>query len=71
MRPALEWCGEDALTGRDPGRTLCFRLRGEDTEGPRLLRWMLSGSKECSEGRKRQIPLYLKLPVPIGHMAVP
>lgn len=31
-RPVLEWCGEDALTGRDSGRTLLQAERGGHRE---------------------------------------
>lgn len=61
VRLVLEWCGEEALTGKDPGRTLLQAERGGHREEPGLLKWMLSGSKECSEGKKSQILLYLKL----------
>lgn len=41
--------------------TLLQAERRRHREGPRLLRWMLSGNKGCSEGRKSQIVLYVKL----------
>lgn len=73
--PSLRLCKGLLLTGEaSPGVVLVGRsdrkgpweealLQAErrgPREGPRLLRWMLSGNKGCLEGRKSQIPLYLK-----------
>lgn len=47
----MEWRGGDSGRKGPWEQTLLQAERRGHRERPRLLRWMLSGSKECSEGR--------------------
>lgn len=50
VRPVLEWCGGNS--GRKgPWEQTLLQAERKGHREHRLLRWMLSGSKECSEGR--------------------
>lgn len=59
-RPGVVVVGRSDRKGPWEETLLQAESRGH-REGPRLLRWMLSGNKGCSKGRKSHVPLYLKL----------